>query len=70
MLTGRSSLTNEKDHRYFLNRFVCVGEFFDGGGPPRTLPSPCLVSHEALPGGGGVFAPCSLKEKRPFSPAP
>ena len=28
---GRSSLTNEKDHRYFLNRFVCVGEFFDGG---------------------------------------
>ena len=27
---GRSSLTNEKDHRYFLNRFVCVGEYFDG----------------------------------------
>ena len=27
---GRSSLTNEKDHHYFLNRFVCVGEFFDG----------------------------------------
>ena len=27
---GRSSLTiNEKDHHYFLNRFVCVGEFFD-----------------------------------------
>ena len=23
---GRSSLTNEKDHHYFLNRFVCVGE--------------------------------------------
>ena len=20
----------EKDHHYFLNRFVCVGEFFDG----------------------------------------
>ena len=28
--TGRSSLTNEKDHHYFLNRSVCVGEFFDG----------------------------------------
>ena len=28
--SGRSSLTNEKDHNYFLNRFVCVGEFFDG----------------------------------------
>ena len=27
---GRSSFTNEKDHHYFLNRFVCVGEFFDG----------------------------------------
>ena len=27
---GRSSLTNEKDHRYFLNRFECIGEFFDG----------------------------------------
>ena len=27
---GRSSLTYEKDHHYFLNRFVCVGEFFDG----------------------------------------
>ena len=27
---GCSSLTNEKDHHYFLNRFVCVGEFFDG----------------------------------------
>ena len=27
---GGSSLTNEKDHHYFLNRFVCVGEFFDG----------------------------------------
>ena len=27
---GRSSLINEKDHHYFLNRFVCVGEFFDG----------------------------------------
>ena len=27
---GRLSLTNEKDHHYFLNRFVCVGEFFDG----------------------------------------
>ena len=26
-LNGRSSLTNEKDHHYFLNRFVCVGEF-------------------------------------------
>ena len=30
LLNGRSSLTNEKDHHYFLNRFVCVGEFFDG----------------------------------------
>ena len=30
MFNGRSSLTNEKDHHYFLNRFVCVGEFFDG----------------------------------------
>ena len=29
-LGGGSSLTNEKDHHYFLNRFVCVGEFFDG----------------------------------------
>ena len=29
---GRSSLTNEKDHHYFLNRFVCVDEFFDGLG--------------------------------------
>ena len=29
-LIGGSSLTNEKDHHYFLNRFVCVGEFFDG----------------------------------------
>ena len=28
--SGRSSLTNEKDHHYFLNRFVCVGEFVDG----------------------------------------
>ena len=28
--SGRSSLTNEKDNHYFLNRFVCVGEFFDG----------------------------------------
>ena len=28
--SGGSSLTNEKDHHYFLNRFVCVGEFFDG----------------------------------------
>ena len=28
-LSGRSSLTNEKDHHYF-NWFVCVGEFFDG----------------------------------------
>ena len=27
---GHSSLTNEKDHHYFLNRFVCVGEFFNG----------------------------------------
>ena len=27
---GRSSLTNEKDHHYFLNRFVCIGEFLDG----------------------------------------
>ena len=27
---GRLSLTNEKDHHYFLNRFVCVDEFFDG----------------------------------------
>ena len=24
-----SLMTNEKDHHYFLNRFVCVGEFFD-----------------------------------------
>ena len=23
-LNGRSSLTYEKDHQYFLNRFVCV----------------------------------------------
>ena len=30
MISGRSSLTNEKGHHYFLNRFVCVGEFFDG----------------------------------------
>ena len=29
-ILGGSSLTNEKDHHYFLNRFVCVGEFFDG----------------------------------------
>ena len=29
-IDGGSSLTNEKDHHYFLNRFVCVGEFFDG----------------------------------------
>ena len=29
-LNGRSSLNNEKDHHYFLNRFVCVGEFFHG----------------------------------------
>ena len=27
---GRSSLTYEKDRHYFLNRFVGVGEFFDG----------------------------------------
>ena len=27
---GCSSLTNEKDHHYFLNRLVCVAEFFDG----------------------------------------
>ena len=27
---SRSSLTNEKDHHYFLNRFVCAGQFFDG----------------------------------------
>ena len=27
---SRSSLTNEKDRHYFLKRFVCVGEFFDG----------------------------------------
>ena len=27
---GPSSLTNEKDHHYLLNRFVCVGEFLDG----------------------------------------
>ena len=26
----RSSLTNKKDNHYFLNRFVCVCEFFDG----------------------------------------
>ena len=26
----RSSLTNEKDHHYFLNRLVCFREFFDG----------------------------------------
>ena len=25
---GRSSLTNEKGHHYFLNRFICVGQFF------------------------------------------
>ena len=25
----RSSLTIEKDHHYFLKRFVCVVEFFD-----------------------------------------
>ena len=25
---GRSSLTNEKSHHYFLNRFICVGHFF------------------------------------------
>ena len=25
-----SSLTNEKDHHYFLYGFVCVGDFFDG----------------------------------------
>ena len=24
---GRSSLTNEKGHHYFLNRFICVGQF-------------------------------------------
>ena len=24
LVYGRSSLTNEKDHHYFLNRFVCV----------------------------------------------
>ena len=29
-MAGRLSLTNEKDHHYFLNRFVCVGELFDG----------------------------------------
>ena len=29
-MPGRSSLANEKDRRYFLNRFVCVGEFVDG----------------------------------------
>ena len=30
---GRSSLSNENDHLYFLNTgcsCVCVGEFFDG----------------------------------------
>ena len=27
---GRSSLTIKKDHHYFLNRFVCVGEFIEG----------------------------------------
>ena len=27
---GHSPLTNEKDYHYFLNRFICVGEFFDG----------------------------------------
>ena len=26
-IASRSSLTNKKDHHYFLNRFVCVGEF-------------------------------------------
>ena len=26
-IPGRSSLNNEKDRHYFLNRFVCVGEF-------------------------------------------
>ena len=25
---GRSSLTNEKGHHYFMNRFICVGQFF------------------------------------------
>ena len=25
-----SSPCNEKDHYYFLSRFVCAGEFFDG----------------------------------------
>ena len=29
-ISGHPSLINEKDHHYFLNRFVCVGEFFDG----------------------------------------
>ena len=29
-MIGHSSLTNEKYHHYFLNRFVCAGEFFDG----------------------------------------
>ena len=27
---GRSYLTIEKDIHYFLNTFVCVGEFFGG----------------------------------------
>ena len=26
---GHSYVTNEKDHHYFLNRFVCVGELAD-----------------------------------------
>ena len=30
LMVVRLSLLNEKDHHYFLNRFVCVGEFFDG----------------------------------------
>ena len=31
ILHGRSSLIyDEKDHHYFLNRFVCAREFFDG----------------------------------------
>ena len=28
--SGRSSIANDKDRHYFLNMFVCVGEFFDG----------------------------------------
>ena len=29
IINVHSSITNEKDHHYVLNRFVCVGELFD-----------------------------------------